>query len=424
MIISGCQSSPNPSSATDDGEVQNIQVQKVSPQKTVSFTEEFPLPNCGGTEKLTQTLGTQVSVSKSVQMGTTVSVSGGAEVGVSAAAKLTMEAAVEATYQQEYDTANSRLDTIEMGAAPKTHVVYTIEWEKQEFSSVVTYELNKEMVQTPYTFTMNVPKLSGSREEKCSDTGSEEPTTQQNSTTSDTEIQDQAGSSMVLIPTGEFTMGRSYGAEENEKPAHQVFLDDYYIDKYEVTNGDYATCIADEACAPPINTGSYARKEYYEINEYSNFPVIYIDWEMANAYCEWRGARLPTEAEWEKAARGDSEENTLYPWGSNTVDCSFASFASCLPDTIEVGNYPEGKSPYGVYDMAGNVWEWVADWYDHDYYKVSPPKNPTGPGAGTYRVLRGGAWNSPSDDIRVTYRVMYRPFIASYNLGFRCAKTP
>ncbi|OQX65071.1 MAG: hypothetical protein B5M51_01800 [Anaerolinea sp. 4484_236] len=380
MIISGCQSSPNPSSATDDGEVQNIQVQKVSPQKTVSFTEEFPLPNCGGTEKLTQTLGTQVSVSKSVQMGTTVSVSGGAEVGVSAAAKLTMEAAVEATYQQEYDTANSRLDTIEMGAAPKTHVVYTIEWEKQEFSSVVTYELNKEMVQTPYTFTMNVPKLSGSREEKCSDTGSEEP--------------------------------------------HQVFLDDYYIDKYEVTNGDYATCIADEACAPPINTGSYARKEYYEINEYSNFPVIYIDWEMANAYCEWRGARLPTEAEWEKAARGDSEENTLYPWGSNTVDCSFASFASCLPDTIEVGNYPEGKSPYGVYDMAGNVWEWVADWYDHDYYKVSPPKNPTGPGAGTYRVLRGGAWNSPSDDIRVTYRVMYRPFIASYNLGFRCAKTP
>lgn len=173
MTVSSCQSAPpsadnqQPNAVSSGGEVQSIQVDKASPQKTIGITEEFSLPNCGGTEKLTQTLGTQVSVSKSVQMGTTVSVKGGGEVGVSAAAKLTVEAAVEAEYQQEYETANSRLDTIGMGAAPKTHVIYTIEWEKQEFSSMVTYELNRELVQTPYTFTMSVPKIAGSREEVC-----------------------------------------------------------------------------------------------------------------------------------------------------------------------------------------------------------------------------------------------------------------
>ncbi|NOG76359.1 MAG: hypothetical protein HND45_10755 [Chloroflexi bacterium] len=178
LVVSGCQpaptpiDNPQPTITTGGGEVQNIRVEKASPQRTVSSSEEFPLPNCGGTEKLTQTLGTQVSVSKSVQMGSTVSLSGGGEVGVSAAAKITVQAAIEAEYKQEYETANSRLDTIGMGAAPKTHVIYTVEWERQEFSSLVTYELNRELVQTPYTFIMDVPKLSGSREEKCPDIGS------------------------------------------------------------------------------------------------------------------------------------------------------------------------------------------------------------------------------------------------------------
>lgn len=183
MTISSCQSTPpatnnQPSNTVSGGgEVQNIQVDKVSPQKTAGITEDFSLPNCGGTEKLTQTLGTQMSISKSVQMGTTLSVSGGGEVGVSAAAKLTVEAAVEAEYKQEYETASSRLDTIGMGAAPKTHVIYTIEWEKQEFSSVVTYELDREIVKTPYTFTMSVPKIAGSREEICPTIGLVVPST-------------------------------------------------------------------------------------------------------------------------------------------------------------------------------------------------------------------------------------------------------
>lgn len=178
LIISGCQpaststDNPQPNITTGGEEVQNIQVGKAPPRRSVSSSEEFPLPNCGGTEKLTQTLGTQVSVSKSVQMGNTITLSGGGEIGVSAAAKLTVQAAIEAEYKQEYETANSRLDTIGMGAAPKTHVIYMVEWEKQEFSSVVTYELNRELVQTPYTFIMNIPKLSGSREEICPDIGS------------------------------------------------------------------------------------------------------------------------------------------------------------------------------------------------------------------------------------------------------------
>lgn len=181
MVISGCQPAPSTTDSlqtdleTGNNEVQNIQVDKVSPQKIPGAIEEFPLPNCGGTGKLTQSLGTQVSISKSVQMGTTVSVSGGGEVGVSAVAKLSLEAAVEAAYKQEYETANSRLDTIGMEAAPKTHVIYTIEWEKQDFTSVVTFEFNREMVQTPYTFTMNVPKIAGSREKQCPDIGSVMP---------------------------------------------------------------------------------------------------------------------------------------------------------------------------------------------------------------------------------------------------------
>lgn len=183
VTISACQptqtstDNQQPNVVTGSNEVQNIQVDKTSPQKTIASTEDFPLPNCGGTETLKQTLGTQVSVSKNVQMGTTVSVSGGYEVGVPEVSKATVKAAIEAAYQQEYETANSRLDTIEMGAASKTHVIYTIEWERQEFSSIVTYELNKEIVKTPYTFIMNVPKISGSREEICPTLGLVVPST-------------------------------------------------------------------------------------------------------------------------------------------------------------------------------------------------------------------------------------------------------
>ena len=184
VIVSSCQSAPTVistpqtnSPSNGNSEVQNISVDTVSAQRTPGTTEEFPLPNCGGTGKLTQSLGTQVSVTKKVEMGATASIKGGGEVGISETAKITLEAAIEAAYKQEYDTANSRLDTISMEAAPKTHVIYTIEWERQEFSSIVTFEFNREMVQTPYKFIMNVPKIAGSREENCANIGSVIPAT-------------------------------------------------------------------------------------------------------------------------------------------------------------------------------------------------------------------------------------------------------
>ena len=228
---------------------------------------------------------------------------------------------------------------------------------------------------------------------------------------------------MVLIPKGNFSMGQLLTDNENEMPLHVVYLDDYYIDKYEVTNQAYAVCVDRGVCQPPLDLSSDKRAEYYNVYDYRNFPVINVDWNQAHNYCAWRGMRLPTEAEWEKAARGVTQENVLYPWNTQETRCSFGNFIACEEDTTEVGSYPEGASPYGVYDMAGNVWEWVADWYGFDYYDLSPKTNPMGPGTGDYRVLRGGSWNSPSSDIEVTHRVRYYPNVYSFNLGFRCASS-
>jgi formylglycine-generating enzyme required for sulfatase activity len=238
------------------------------------------------------------------------------------------------------------------------------------------------------------------------------------------EIVDPAGVPMVLIPGGVFQMGTQYGGED-ERPAHPVTLDDYYIDKYEVTNARYAECVDAGVCQPPTDSASATHKLYYGNSEYADFPVIFVSWFMAKTYCEWRGGRLPTEAEWEKAARDDDERT--YPWGDQ-VDCSLANFwgdtPDCAGDTRAVGSYPDAASPYGVLDMAGNVWEWVQDWYDPGYYASSPSENPTGPGIGELRVLRGGAWNGGALQMRVTTRGRNLPD-GSYNYaGLRCVWLP
>jgi formylglycine-generating enzyme required for sulfatase activity len=231
------------------------------------------------------------------------------------------------------------------------------------------------------------------------------------------EIMDD-GIPMRLVPAGEFTMGSEYG-DDDEKPVHQVYLDAFYMDKYEVTNALYKTCVDANGCALPKKTNSYTHSYYYNSSEFDDYPVIYINWDQAVAYCEWRDARLPTEAEWEKAARGI--DGRPYPWGV-VIDCGKANYSGCKGDAISVGNYESGKSPYGIYDLAGNVWEWTSDWYSSTYYQNSSFKNPLGPNSGQYHVLRGGSWSDDDSQIHSAGRFVTSPIFVDHGVvGFRCA---
>lgn len=223
---------------------------------------------------------------------------------------------------------------------------------------------------------------------------------------------------MVYVPAGEFTMGST--DRENQKPVHPVYLDGFWIDKFEVTNAQYATCLNAGACKALWSNGSFTRGSgYFGVPLFNNYPVLFVGWDGANAYCAWAGKRLPTEAEWEKAARGT--DRRTWPWG-NTFDWTLLNSAEGGPrDTMAVGSFPSSASPYGAMDMAGNVWEWTADWYDGSYYANSPRNNPKGPGSGKFHVMRGGSWTSTAIQTRTTFRFGDDPGrIDDY--GFRCAQ--
>jgi len=226
------------------------------------------------------------------------------------------------------------------------------------------------------------------------------------------------GMVLVFIPAGKFMMGSNTGLAD-QQPVHEVTLDPFWMDQTEVTNSMYAKCVDVGTCKVPAKVESQTHTIYYGNSQFDSYPVIYVDWYSAKTYCEWVDRRLPTESEWEMAARG--EDGRTYPWGNEPPNNNLLNYNSAVGDTVKVGTYPSGASPYGVLDFAGNVWEWVADRYDGSYYSVAPTANPKGPDLGGKRVLRGGSWHGTADLIQSTLRRGDSPSWEDQYLGFRCA---
>jgi len=235
------------------------------------------------------------------------------------------------------------------------------------------------------------------------------------------------GSKLILIPAGEFLMGSPSGeGSGGEHPQHRVYLDAYHIGKYEVTNEQFAKFVQE--------TGYQAKGNWkeYHVSGRGNHPVVCVSWNDAKAYCDWAGLRLPTEAEWEKAARGT--DGRQYPWG-NEWDASrcnnkngpkLSGMANLREGRgiLPVGSFSSGASPYGCLDMAGNVDEWCSDWHGENYYGNSPSSNPKGPGSGQSKVLRGGSWcGGLPGYFRCAYRGWFVPVVLERNNGFRVCRS-
>ncbi|NIM95681.1 MAG: SUMF1/EgtB/PvdO family nonheme iron enzyme [Anaerolineales bacterium] len=240
---------------------------------------------------------------------------------------------------------------------------------------------------------------------------------------------------VVFVPEGIFTMGLTASQVDDlrdacpectlrnldaSQPAHEVWLDSFWIYKTEITNGMYAQCVEAGYCNPPFEWSSQTRSSYYGNTSYRNYPVVNVDWYAAREYCRWVGGRLPTEAEWEKAARGTDAR--LFPWGNQYPGSRHANLFPLVGDTVAVGSYPRGASPYGAFDIAGNVFEWVADWYSPNTYDGSSRRNPKGPSRGNdqRRCLRGGSWGWEGSYASTGYRDWWEIYEYGSGVGFRC----
>lgn len=253
---------------------------------------------------------------------------------------------------------------------------------------------------------------------------------------SNSRVSSMDGMPQVYIPAGTFRMGGfDVRAVPDEFPAHDVTLDAYWMDQLEVTNAMYRSCVSAGACTLPQNFGTARKADYFYNPEFKDYPVVYVTWGQAKTYCEWAGRRLPTEAEWERAARGD--DMRTFPWGEDKPDYRFANFNMLVTDTSRVGSYPLGASPFGVLDMAGNVAEWTSDFYNPTYYSNTELINPAGPltSSSFFRVVRGGSLGDAEINIRVSKRSSVRGSILnaihgsdaylgdfSPRIGFRCAQ--
>jgi len=249
------------------------------------------------------------------------------------------------------------------------------------------------------------------------------------------------GAPMVMVPAGSFPMGVPQGDRDggrDEYPRHDVFVDTFFIDKFEVTNGRYLQFVKATGHRVPQNPNNPTRNLWQGdtiADSVTDRPVINVDWFDAEAYCTWAGKRLPTEAEWEKAARG--EDGRIFPWGNQMAGLSRANFGRTglsgpvrdrperlllYPPIISVDKYDNSVSPYGLFQMSGNVAEWVADWYDPKYYATAPDKNPKGPEKGTQRSFRGGGWIDSTPSVRSAQRNGTNPNTKMNWMGFRCAR--
>ncbi len=234
------------------------------------------------------------------------------------------------------------------------------------------------------------------------------------------EIVDARNIPMRYVPAGEFTMGSDDTGNLDTRPAHTVNVDAFYIDKYEVTNEMYDACVYAVECRRPLEVGSATRSTYFNNPVFAKYPVIFVNWKMAKAYCEWRGARLPTEAEWEKAARGTDAR--LYPWGNEKPTCDIANVYGCVADTADVEQFEKGESLYGVIGLAGNVWEWTSSLFEPYPFNLLDGRED--PDAFGERVMRGGGWNlfgGNSGNVRTDTRVGVDPAYYGASVGFRCA---
>jgi len=228
-------------------------------------------------------------------------------------------------------------------------------------------------------------------------------------------VREKDSMEMVYVPSGSFQMGSTNGLDD-EQPVHSVTLDSFWIDRTEVTNAQYARCVAENVCSEPWVRRPLTRESYYGVDEFGNYPNIGMTWYGAYTYCQWAEGRLPTEAEWEYAARGP--DGFIYPWGNDPPDAGLVNYNLNVGNTSEVGSYPDGASWIGAMDMAGNVWEWVADWYGE--YPSEAQTNPKGPEMGDGKIIRGGSWWDGETNIRAARRIFRMPGQTLAELGFRC----